>query len=115
MDFKSLRKNHNLTLRQVEEKTGISNAYLSQLENGKIKRPSHHMIVTLQDFYAGHITTDVLHCPNCFSVKLTDVSKYQHNGIFGPGSSSRKVFDAMICDNCGVYFNPNHVKNHRPK
>jgi transcriptional regulator with XRE-family HTH domain len=29
-----------LTLRDAEEKTGVSNAYLSQLEGGKIKQPS---------------------------------------------------------------------------
>ena len=29
-----------LALRSVEEMTGISNAYLSQIENDKIKKPS---------------------------------------------------------------------------
>jgi len=40
-DFlKAARKAKGLTLREVEETTGISNAYLSQLESGKVKQPS---------------------------------------------------------------------------
>ncbi|MHC4933777.1 MAG: helix-turn-helix domain-containing protein, partial [Planctomycetota bacterium] len=37
-----LRMAKGLSLREVEEATGkaVSNAYLSQLENGKIKKPS---------------------------------------------------------------------------
>jgi transcriptional regulator with XRE-family HTH domain len=34
------REGKGLTLRAVEEATGISNAYLSQVEGGKIKNPS---------------------------------------------------------------------------
>ena len=40
-----------MTLRAVEEETGISNAYLSQLENGAVKRPRPHILHTLADFY----------------------------------------------------------------
>lgn len=40
-----------LSLRQVEEKTGISNAYLSQLENHKIAKPSPLVLKKLADFY----------------------------------------------------------------
>ena len=36
----SARNKLDLTLRAVEEETGISNAYLSQLEHGKIKTPA---------------------------------------------------------------------------
>jgi len=40
----------NLALRTVEERTGISNAYISQLENDKIKKPSadilHKLAIT---------------------------------------------------------------------
>ena len=38
-----------LSLRDVEEATGheVSNAYLSQLENGKVKRPSPHVLYAL--------------------------------------------------------------------
>lgn len=38
--FKALREAKGLTLREVEKKTDVSNAYLSQLEQGKIKQPS---------------------------------------------------------------------------
>jgi transcriptional regulator with XRE-family HTH domain len=34
------REELGLTLREVEHKTGVSNAYLSQVENNKITRPS---------------------------------------------------------------------------
>jgi len=38
--LKKGRESKGLTLRAVEEATGISNAYLSQLEGGKIQQPS---------------------------------------------------------------------------
>ena len=50
-NFKKLRKDKKLTLRQVEEITGISNAYLSQLENGKIKSPSFDTVIKLLKIY----------------------------------------------------------------
>lgn len=45
--LRQIRKERGLTLRQVEKMTGISNAYLSQLETGKIKKPSHHVVQLL--------------------------------------------------------------------
>ena len=41
----------NLTLRQVETLTKISNAYLSQLENNRIKNPSVSVLSKLASFY----------------------------------------------------------------
>src|ERR1044071_9163223 len=40
-----------LALRTVEEMTGISNAYLSQLENDKIKKPSADILHKLANTY----------------------------------------------------------------
>lgn len=45
------REGHGFTLRQVEESTGISNAYLSQLENDKIKKPSANVLYKLHTLY----------------------------------------------------------------
>jgi transcriptional regulator with XRE-family HTH domain len=42
--LRSLRKASGLTLRTVEEKTGVSNAFLCQLELGKVKQPSPVML-----------------------------------------------------------------------
>jgi len=50
-DFKKMREDSGLTLREVEDATKISNAYLSQLENNKIKKPSYETVMTLVEFY----------------------------------------------------------------
>ncbi len=49
--LKNQRILKNLSLRQVEKLTDISNAYLSQLENDKIKNPSISTLHKLADFY----------------------------------------------------------------
>ena len=43
-----------LSLREVEEATGqaVSNAYLSQLENGRIQKPSPNVLHSLAGVYA---------------------------------------------------------------
>jgi len=48
-----IRTAKGLTLREVEEATGkaVSNAYLSQLENGKIKKPSPSVLHSLAEVY----------------------------------------------------------------
>lgn len=40
-----------LTLRDVERETGISNAYISQLESGQVKQPSPHQLHKLSAVY----------------------------------------------------------------
>ena len=49
-----LRTAKGLSLRQVEEATdkAVSNAYLSQLENGKIRKPSPNVLHSLAAVYA---------------------------------------------------------------
>jgi len=49
--FKALRESKQLTLREVEKATDVSNAYLSQLESGKIKQPSPLTLHKLALFY----------------------------------------------------------------
>jgi transcriptional regulator with XRE-family HTH domain len=49
-----LRRAKGFSLRQVEEATdkAVSNAYLSQLEKGKIKKPSPNVLHSLAEVYA---------------------------------------------------------------
>lgn len=49
--LKTSRKAKAMTLRTVEAKTGLSNAYLSQLENKKITSPSPNVLRKLADLY----------------------------------------------------------------
>src|SRR5262249_32401593 len=45
------RKRKRLTLRAVQEAVGISNAYLSQLETGKVQSPSPIVLHKLSELY----------------------------------------------------------------
>jgi HTH-type transcriptional regulator, competence development regulator len=47
--LKKARQDVKMSLRDVEEATGkeVSNAYLSQLESGKITKPSPHILYSL--------------------------------------------------------------------
>lgn len=56
--LKEARELIPLTLRGVEDAVGISNAYLSQLENDKIKKPSANVLYKLAFLY--NIELDVL-------------------------------------------------------
>lgn len=49
--LRTARELRNLSLREVEAATGISNAYLSQLEHNKIKKPSPHFLHKLAALY----------------------------------------------------------------
>ncbi len=50
--LKKVRKAKKFTLRQVQDETGIANAHLSQLENGKIGKPSQSLLQTLAEYYS---------------------------------------------------------------
>jgi HTH-type transcriptional regulator, competence development regulator len=49
--LRSIRAASGASLREVERQTGISNAYLSQLENGSTDKPSPHFLHKLATFY----------------------------------------------------------------
>lgn len=67
--IKKIREERKLSLRQLSERSGVSHAYLSQIENGKrgvpspdiIKKISPHLNVPYQELMkvAGHITEDI--------------------------------------------------------
>lgn len=47
----------NLSLRDVERITGISNPYISQIESGKIQNPAFDKVVKLCDVYGIKLET----------------------------------------------------------
>jgi len=49
--LKTLRATRRMTLREVEQSAAVSNAYLSQLDQGKIAKPSPHILHKLADCY----------------------------------------------------------------
>ena len=49
--MRAAREGLQFSLRAVENQTGISNAYLSQIESDKIKQPSPNMLYKLCEVY----------------------------------------------------------------
>jgi transcriptional regulator with XRE-family HTH domain len=49
--LRDLRRVRRLTLRAVEEQSGVSNSYLSQVEHGHIRQPSPHVLQKLAAVY----------------------------------------------------------------
>jgi transcriptional regulator with XRE-family HTH domain len=58
--LRTARDAKGLTLRAVDEKTGVSNAYLSQVECGKIRQPSPAILYRLCDLYGVSYTEALL-------------------------------------------------------
>jgi transcriptional regulator with XRE-family HTH domain len=50
-ELRRIRGIRGVSLRDVEKATDISNAYLSQLENGNATKPSPHILHKLAEFY----------------------------------------------------------------
>jgi transcriptional regulator with XRE-family HTH domain len=89
--LKARRMELGFTLRDVEQITGgqISNAYLSQLENGKIKNPSfviicalaatyHVSIETMRDWLSIPVQPPAL-CPTCGQAVLSPPTRKDHH------------------------------------
>ncbi len=53
--LKGAREKNNLTLRQVDSLTGVSSAYISQLENGHVTNPSASILYKLATLYKAQL------------------------------------------------------------
>ena len=60
-ELKELRETRGMTLREVEQKSGISNGYLTQLENNKIKEPSPNILYKLSEVYDVPYSLSLIH------------------------------------------------------
>ncbi len=49
--LRAAREARGLSLREVERQSGVSNAYLSQVESGRIKEPSPNVLFKLTELY----------------------------------------------------------------
>lgn len=80
--LKKLRVEQGYTIRQVEMKTGISNAYLSQIENGKRNIPTAQILQKLAPVY-GVETTELLTVAGYIDkVEESDASKQPETIMF---------------------------------
>jgi len=50
-NLKLLRKAHDITLRELSKQTGVSNAYLSQIENGLKDNVTMKIAMKIADYF----------------------------------------------------------------
>jgi transcriptional regulator with XRE-family HTH domain len=91
--LRAAREQKSHSLRAVEKQSGVSNAYLSQLESGKIKQPSPNILHKLSVVYevpytdllelAGYPASDKLSedQDNSFAARLGPVSEEEQDAL----------------------------------
>ncbi len=77
--LKAMRVEKKYTLRQVEDATGVSNSYLSQLETGKITNPSHDVIIKLINFYNCNVSVEKGEAEKCCGRCIDGLDKCIHD------------------------------------
>jgi len=86
----SIRVDRGLTLRQVEDATNkeVSNAYLSQIENDKIRQPSPNILNALAELY-GLDYVDLME--RAGYLKPTGMRSAQASGLRSTGARHGRV------------------------
>lgn len=89
--LKDLRKKKGASLRDIEKATNISNAYLSQLENDRVKNPSPKILNNLAIYY-GISYSKLLELAGYQAADDNDgiKPKFRKNGIFDDISENEK-------------------------
>ncbi|SDM18295.1 transcriptional repressor LexA [Bacillus sp. OK048] len=106
--LRELRKERGLSIRQLEKKTGVSNAYLSQIENGKkglpspdiLKKISEPLKVGYEELMekAGYISGD-LHRE---TVQAIDRANSDVNGLNELINNAAEIFVSSVTNESGV-------------
>lgn len=73
--LKMAREIKGMSLRQLERETGISNALLSQIETGAVKRPGFHNVVMIARVLGVKLDTLAEHCVTDLKAVLRDIKK----------------------------------------
>lgn len=92
--IRGLRQMKRLTLREVESRTQISNAYLSQLEGGKIKNPSPTILYKLSKVYSVSYSTVMQKAG--YPVPGRDTTRHQSTLAARIGPTTRQEEDALV-------------------
>jgi len=89
--LRSLRESRRLKLREVEDASDVSNAYLSQLETGKIVKPSPHILHKLASVY--NVPYEVLMDKAGYLCRTDDVRSEDDPAVRGSRIPARALRD----------------------
>ena len=88
--LKQARVNAFLTLRDTEKEAGISNSYLSQIENNQIKNPSPKLLFSLADLYKVNYDY-LLELAGYPTLRKENEPRYRNSSILGDISDEEEI------------------------
>ena len=80
-ELRRIRDLLGLSLREVEKITGVSNAYLSQLETGKIEKPAPSYLYKLSEAY--NVPYELLMEKAGYIVRKSEIDHKEHRSLAG--------------------------------
>ncbi|HXP49935.1 MAG TPA: helix-turn-helix transcriptional regulator [Bacteroidia bacterium] len=99
IDFKNRRLKLGLTLREVEEATGISNPHISQIENQTTESPSFYTVIKLHNYYRKMEINDKS------KLSFEELNKYKNGRFFfKKGNKLSDVSGFVLNKSGGVYL-----------
>lgn len=101
-ELRRIRLLHGFTLMDVERAVGVSNAYLSQVETGKIEKPSPAKLYSLAELY--HVSYDQLMETAGYITKRADTSAKSSDTLAGAAFSSLQELTADEKDALAQYL-----------
>ena len=95
--LRDLRRARRLTLRVVEEQSGVSNSYLSQVENGHIRQPSPYILQKLAEAYGVAYET-LMRRAGYMQAASAPTAVHEAGGIYDPTPAARPGWAFSIPD-----------------
>ena|SRR5207302_9424752 len=80
-ELRRIRDLLGLSLREVEKITGVSNAYLSQLETGKIEKPAPSYLYKLSEAY--NVPYELLMEKAGYIIRKSETDRKEHRSLAG--------------------------------
>lgn len=96
--IRNIRKEKGLSIRELARRSGVSNAYLSQLENGKTQNPSYEIIGKIAKGLKTNVA-EILNEPDTSFFRLIDGNDLSYTDIMEMNEEQRNDFGRMFYEN----------------
>lgn len=119
--FRNQRMKKNISIRQLAKYTGVSPAYISQIENGYRKNPTQHVLKSLCDGLDIDYEQCLIETKQLTKTEIKERKKFYHQYIASTNndesvnetawSNHDKQYDlhVLLQENVDVYYKDRHL------